>query len=298
MWTPAFACPECRGAIDDSSGSYICAECRRSFARQAGIFRFITDERRERAAAFIEQYRIVRQRDGHGPSPADYYRALPVVASNDPCSAEWRIRRESYATLLQRVLAPRGQARLLDLGAGNGWLTHRLSSTGLRAVAVDRLDDDADGLGACRHYHVSFPAVQADFDRLPFPSGTFDVVVLNGALHYAADPVHTLGEARRVLADEGSIVVMDSPMFSRRADGDRMLESERRRFESEYGITDPLVPGVGYLTYQGLKVAATSIGMRSRFIPSHGPMSWRLRRSVARWRLKRTPAAFGVWVAE
>ena len=40
--------------------------------------------------------------------------------------------------------------RVLDVGAGNSWLSHRLASFGHQVVAVDRLDDELDGLGAWR----------------------------------------------------------------------------------------------------------------------------------------------------
>ncbi len=87
--------------------------------------------------------------------------------------------------------------RVLDLGAGSGWLSHRLATLGYRVVAVDRLDDEADGLGACRHYPIAFPAVQADFDALPFEPHQFDLVVFDGSLHYSPNPAATLARGAR-----------------------------------------------------------------------------------------------------
>ena len=57
---------------------------------------------------------------------------------------------------------------ILDIGAGNGWLSNRLAQKGHRPVAVDIFTDGLDGLGAARHYGMSFPLVEAEFDRLPF----------------------------------------------------------------------------------------------------------------------------------
>src|SRR5207253_9034594 len=107
--------------------------------------------------------------------------------------------------------------------------------------------------------------VQADFDALPFQAGEFDVVILNGSLHYSADPAATLTEAARTLAANGTLVVMDSPMFDRKADGDAMVESQLRAFVTDYGIVDAVQPGIGYLTFAQLHNVALGLGLRDRF---------------------------------
>ena len=230
----------------------------------------------------------------------EYYRMLPCVAPDDPHAAEWCLRRESYAHLQSRALpaAGMGGVRVLDLGAGCGWLSHRLSLFGHRVVAVDRLDDAADGLGACRHYPVPFTAVQADFDALPFEPGQFDLAVFTGSLHYSPDPAATLAESRRMLAAGGALAVMDSPMFAREADGRAMVADEDRRMQSEHGLTDVVRPGIGFLTFAAIERAFRSLGLTGRFFRSRGPMAWRARRQLAWLRLGRAPAAFGVWVAQ
>src|SRR5437868_5658951 len=58
----------------------------------------------------------------------------------------------------------RRSLRILDLGAGNGWLANRLAERGHRVIAVDLLDDPLDGLGAARHYAAAFSALLAEFD--------------------------------------------------------------------------------------------------------------------------------------
>lgn len=301
MWLPRFVCPECRtAATEETSGGFACPSCGQSFERRDGIYRFLNRARSEAAAPFLRQYRVVRERDGYRETAPEYYRMLPVVAPTDRRAAEWRIRRESYAHFQHHALPAvwKGPIRALDLGAGSGWLSHRLASFGHRVVAVDQVDDDADGLGVCRHYPVAFPAVQADFDALPFDGSQFEVVVLNGSLHYSPDPVATLVEASRMLAAGGTLVVMDSPMFARERDGRAMVEAQSRAFATEYGVSDVVRTGVGFLTFADLSRAAAAVGLRGRFVPSRGPAGWRVRRQLSRLRLRRMPAAFGVWVAQ
>jgi len=52
------------------------------------------------------------------------------------------------------------------------------------------------------------PALHCDFDALPFPSQSLDLVVLPHALELASDPHQTLREVERVLMPEGRVVIV------------------------------------------------------------------------------------------
>jgi SAM-dependent methyltransferase len=263
------------------------------------VFRFLTPDRLAASEPLVRQYRAVRAREGYLGRTAEYYRMLPCVPPDDPHAAEWRIRAESFQQLQRFALPPGGSAaiRVLDLGAGNGWLSHRLSSLGHHVVALDRLDDGEDGLGACCHYPTPFLRVQADFDALPFVPNQFDLVVFNGSLHYAPDVPATLARARRMIARHGALAVMDSPMFRRDEDGLAMVADKLRRFKTDYGLTEIVHPSVGFLTPSSLSGAVAPLGLGGRFVRSRGPLRWRVGRELARVRLRRAPAAFGVWIA-
>lgn len=301
MWLPRFACPDCRASVlDAGEDAFRCPTCRQRFVCRDGIYRFLTHPSSPSAGPFSRHSSAVSPGNGSQETAPEYYRMLPVVKRDDPRAAEWRIRRETYAHF-QRVGLPAvwlGPVRILDLGAGTGWLSHRLASFGYTAVAVDRVDGDADGLGACRHYEISFPAVQADFDALPFEDAQFDVVVLNDSLHCSPHPEATLAEARRMLAPGGSLVVMDSPMFWRASDGHAMLQQQVRQAVAEQGVTDSLEEGVGFLTFDDLQQTGMALGLRGRFVQSRGRIGSRLRRQIERLVSRRPPAAFGVWVAQ
>ena len=298
-WMPRLACPECRIDLGEpAEDRVVCAVCDRVFERRGGVWRFLTATRRERLGPFVRQYRAVREREGRRQSTPEYYRRLPAVAPDDPHAGDWHVRRETYHHLLRHVLAD-GPLPIdaLDVGAGSGWLCHRLVTLGHHAVAVDAIDDEVDGLGAARHYATSFPIVQADFDALPFAARQFDLIVFNGSLHYAADIGATLAGAHRLLAPGGALVVMDSPMFRADRDGAAMVGDTLRRFVAEFGLTEVVQPGAGYLTFALLGAIADRLALRQEFVPSRGPLGWRMRRHLARVKLRRAPAAFGLWVA-
>lgn len=271
-WTPAFA--------------------RADVVRRNGIYRFLSDERLEELEPALAQYRHVRQRDGYRERGPTYYRALPFVDRDDPEVLVWRVRQQSFRNLCAGILLARS-LRVLELGAGNCWLTNRLTLLGHRCVALDLLDDPEDGLGAAGHFATSFTRIQADFDRIPLMPGQFDVVVFNASLHYSPNPAATLRHADMALVSGGVMVVMDSPVFATESDGLRMVSDRQREF-AKY-LDTPREWGVGYLTTAVLDRAAALAGVSLRRIPSRGGLRWAFKRWIAGQRLQRQPASFGIW---
>ena len=298
MWLPRFVCPECHADLDEAGDVRACAGCGRSYGRERGVWRFLTATSGLRLEPFVQQYRAVREQEGRVSASPEYYRRLPSVASDDPHAGEWRVRRETYHHLLQHVLAAGPQpVQVLDLGAGTGWMSHRLSALGHEAVAVDAIDDETDGLGVTRFFPTEFAVVHADFNALPFAPGQFNLVVFNGSLHYATDTAATLENAYRQLAPGGVLAVMDSPMFRADRDGAAMVDDKMRHVVLECGLHQVVPLGIGYLTFAMLAAIAEKLELQAQFLPSHGSTGWRVRRSLASIRLGRAPAAFGLWVA-
>jgi SAM-dependent methyltransferase len=264
-------------------------------AARDGIYRLLSHERLLEIEPFLAQYRRIRVADGYRQRDAAYYRGLPEVARGDPQHAVWRIRQQSFRHLSGTVLPRlgRGPLRVLDLGAGNAWLSHRLTLLGHACVAVDWLDDPDDGLGAALHYPTTFTRLQADFDQLPMVRGQFDAVIFNASLHYSANPSATLRSASKALVNGGTLVVMDSPVFVREADGRRMLAERQEVFADRIGR--PLEWGVGYLTVDGLERSAREAGLVLQRIPSRGGPGWAFKRWLAGRKLRRQPAGFGIW---
>src|SRR5438309_484602 len=122
---------------------------------------------------FLEQYRLVRHAEGRGSPDPDYYRSLPFADFTGKNSAMWAMRARTYRFFEERILS--GWERqvnrpldILDLGAGNCWMTYRLMLRNHRAVALDIFNDPLDGLRARRFYPFPVPAVEAEFNVLPF----------------------------------------------------------------------------------------------------------------------------------
>lgn len=94
--------------------------------------------------------------------------------------------------------------RVLDLGAGEGWVTARLADRGLSACGAD--------VGPFAR--VAVPYAVYDGTRLPFADATFETTLLLLTLHHCEHPETVLDEARRVT--RARLIVTESVVRHRR----------------------------------------------------------------------------------
>jgi SAM-dependent methyltransferase len=200
--------------------------------------------------------------------------------------------------VLRPSSAQHKRLRVLDLGAGVGWLSNRLAGLGYHPCAIDLNLDPRDGLGAARHYGGDWPRVQAEFDRLPLADSQADLVIYNASLHYSTGYRATLAEALRVLRPGGRIVVLDSPIYRRDASGRQMIAERQAAFARDHGTRSDALPNVGYLTWAMLRDLGRELGLRWRIIRPWYGWRWALRPWRSRLARKREPSTFALLVAE
>jgi SAM-dependent methyltransferase len=103
-----------------------------------------------------------------------------------------------------RAYAPMEHARLLDIGSGIGTYVEKFRALGATAFGVDvdlervtrgRLEKQLDTL-----------AVSVS-EQLPFADGSFDGVLLHEVIEHVDDDARTIGEAHRVTAHGGVVIV-------------------------------------------------------------------------------------------
>jgi len=256
---------------------------------------------------FREQYAAHRASEGRGQSAVDA-RTLPYVTEG-ALVRQWAVRARSFEAFQRHVLRPlqrradvyaTGALRVLDLGAGNGWLAHRATRAGAEALALDVRDDGVDGLGAAPR-ESSIARVVASFEAIPLCDASFDVAVFNASLHYAEDLRRALGEARRVVRPAGRVVVLDSPFYRSAKDGDAMLRAKRQDAQRRFGDRAEALMAlavVEYLTRERLAEASRGLGLgpwrRHRVLY---PLWYELRAVRAALRGARPPSRFDVWEA-
>jgi ubiquinone/menaquinone biosynthesis C-methylase UbiE len=292
-------CPVCQTAGGELEGvgehCSPCAQCGFCFRKVDGVIRAIAPERRAFYDRFLTDYGTIRKAEGRGSNNREYYLALPYQDLSGKNSGQWRIRACTYRYFEQNLLQPKS-VDILDLGAGNGWMSYRLSQRGRRPVAVDIFTDRQDGLKAAREYGL-FPLVEAEFDRLPFADGQFDLAIFNSSLHYSTDYHGTLGEARRCLKPSGSIVILDSPLYKLREHGERMRSERHSQFQAQYGFASDSVANLEYLYESQLDELSRDLGLRWRIYQPWYGWKWHMRPWKARLQGHRPPSRFCILVA-
>lgn len=250
---------------------------------------------------FLEEYRHIRHAEGRGSDDSEYYRALPRCDPNDRNAAMWQMRSSTYRYFEKHILAPmevqeRRALDILDLGAGNCWLSNRLSLRNHRPVALDIFSDERDGLRAARHYKKRISIVESDFDQLPLPSAHFDLAIFNASLHYSTDYIQTLSEVRRCLRPCGAVVILDSPIYRLKEYGMRMIAEKQAHFTKQYGFPSDALHSIDFLDIPTLQGIQQSLDMEWEiFKPWYG-WRWHLRPLHALLQRRRPPSRFWILV--
>ena len=273
------------------------------FVNTQGIWRAIAPDREQHFRQFVKDYQTVRSLEGRGSSRADFYLTLPYEDLTGRNPWQWKIRARTYRFFGDRILTQLEQQHpegldVLDVGAGNCWMSYRLVLRGHRTVAVDLLDNDEDGLGAARHYFAymgkSFARFQAEMDRLPFGESQFDAAVFNASIHYSEDYQRTLREVLRTLRRPGVVIILDSPFYERDESGRQMVEGRHADFQKRFGFRSNSIPSLEYLTFDALKELASACDISWHVLRPWYGLGWKLRPLKARLFGRREPAKFYV----
>jgi SAM-dependent methyltransferase len=212
----------------------------------------------------VEAYRRVRLAEGLASEDPAYAVALPFRDLSGRNGGLWRVRALHYLAIRACLAAVPWVGRVLDLGAGNGWMARRLARR--YQVAAADLDGRGTGLGALAGTPVL--PVRAEMPRLPFASGSFDAVVAAAALHHAGDVATVLAEVARVLGRRGIVVIADSPVYE-----DAMARQQAARRTQRY-YRDMGEPGLA-ADYRGLLRAELERPGLFRFVTLMPGMSLR-----------------------
>jgi len=301
-------CPECSASVgpvsdrDDgsSSASIECESCGTLVHKKNGVWRTLSRRQQVRFAQFKRDYEQIRRSEGRGSNHPAFYLALPFADLTGNFRDQWRIRANSYR-FLERQILPRleerhgSNFRILDIGAGNGWLSYRLALNGHRPVAVDLCSNAYDGLEAARHYATILPEFfarfEVDMNCLPFDDVQFDVAIYNASFHYSTDYERTLRETLRCLRPGGTILIIDSPTYRQAWSGEKMRTERRDSFEAKFGTRGDSLPTGDFLTPQIMEYLST-LGVRwTRHAAWYG-FRWWLRPAIARLKKRREPSQF------
>ena len=292
-------CPRCGANLL----SLNCTKCGVELWEEEHILRTLPPDRTEHYAQFIRDYERIRAAEGRGGAGEEFYIGLPFRDSSGKNSSQWRIRARTYRHLVRHVLTPEVKfgGRILDLGAGNCWLSFRLALAGYKPLAVDLLTNTLDGLGAAENYRSYipdlFPRFQAELAHLPLQDEQFDAAIFNASFHYAENDLAAAREAMRCVRPGGLVIISDTPWYTSEESGRRMVSERQAGFLQRYGTASSSIPSVEFLTDERLQTLEERLSIRWEVLcPTYGIL-WSLRPLLANLRGRREPARFRIYVA-
>ncbi len=122
----------------------------------------------------------------------DHYRTAGPYNESDP-------RLEEFGRLVGRC-----RCRILDLGAGEGFIARYLQSLGHEVIAVDVSEV---AVKICRDQGLSAYQCDLENQELPDHLGSFDIVMMTELLDHLLDPLTLLQSKVRRLLRQGGIVI-------------------------------------------------------------------------------------------
>jgi SAM-dependent methyltransferase len=177
---------------------------------------------------WVDLYMSVREKEGR-LYPDDLAARLPDLPAHHPLAGEWLARAASCARLKHYLARPARSLAILDLGCGNGWLTHQLACIpSARVFGIDLNSLEIEQ--AARLFKgANLVFLKADISCPPFSPRSFDVILLASVIQYVPDLPAFILSLRPLLKQGGEIHLLDSPLYR---PGE--LPAARQRTQSYY----------------------------------------------------------------
>ncbi|WP_422924415.1 class I SAM-dependent methyltransferase [Singulisphaera sp. PoT] len=134
--------------------------------------------------------------------------------SYDRSILQWLLFGPSHRALIRRIGAVIGDrpARILDVGCGTGVFAGRIRESLPQAQVwgIDLVSDMlTKGEERWRRHAGNVQPVQGDSERLPFASGSFDIVTCANSFHHYPHQDRAVAEMHRVLRPGGRLMIID-----------------------------------------------------------------------------------------
>jgi ubiquinone/menaquinone biosynthesis C-methylase UbiE len=173
------------------------------------------------AVSAMESRYIERKTGAARPTPE---RRTAAGEAESACEAAWlrgaKGELPRFIPFLAKECGLEFRGRILEIGAGSGWLSAELSkqprvveivTTDLSPRCLKEQTPKVFGLLNARPAKIT--RMPADYHHLDFPNNHFDFVVSSAVLHDAANIVQVLREAKRVLKPGGRFVALREPVW-------------------------------------------------------------------------------------
>jgi 2-polyprenyl-3-methyl-5-hydroxy-6-metoxy-1,4-benzoquinol methylase len=169
---------------------------------------------------FEKRYTQLRQKEGRIYTDEEVGQ-LPEIAKTHPHYKEWQVRKKSCGRLIgylqkkQSAISNEQSLRILEVGCGNGWLSHRLSSiSGSKVLGSDINFSELQQAGRVFYNIPNLHFIYSNTESDVFEDKQFEVIIFAASIQYFASLAETMRKTFRLLKPGGEIHIIDSPFYS------------------------------------------------------------------------------------
>lgn len=164
-------------------------------------------------ANFDELYFNLRQKEGRHYTNEEVL-SLPDISSAHTYYKEWQMRRQSSERLVKYLQIKQQPLKILEVGCGNGWLSHRLAAIpGSKVIGVDihlyELQQAAKVFNDIPNLHFIYNDIQSEI----FANNQFDIIVFSASIQYFSSLPAILNTSIKLLKENGEIHITDSYLY-------------------------------------------------------------------------------------
>ena len=163
--------------------------------------------------SFEKLYMLVRQKEQRVYSNAEIM-DLPDIATNHKQNYEWSVRKDSCKSLLTYLKKKNQFLKILEIGCGNGWLSHKLAE--IPRTEVIGLDINLTELKQAANIFTNsnLQFVYGDIREKILQNRQFDVIIFAGSIQYFSSPIEIINLVLESLTARGEIHIIDSIFYN------------------------------------------------------------------------------------
>ena len=168
---------------------------------------------RNSAKDFAEQYLALRRKEQRVYSDEEV-RQLPAISVHNPHYKEWIARKHSCNRLLKYIGKLETPPDILEIGCGNGWLSHKLSTAaGTEVTGYDINQAELQQAKKLFGHRLNLQFISQDPFAPDAKKELYDVIVFAASIQYFPSLAIIVEKAMERLQPGGSTHIIDSHFY-------------------------------------------------------------------------------------
>lgn len=162
---------------------------------------------------FEKVYLQLREKEGRVYTDEEVA-MLPDIAETHRHSGEWKMRKESSRRLVNYLEKKPKALKILEIGCGNGWLSHQLADIDKSMViGADINFSEIQQAAKVFHNKSNLHFIYNDIASGVFEENHFDVIVFAASIQYFPSLTEIIRESLKLLKPGGEIHIIDSHFY-------------------------------------------------------------------------------------